>query len=100
MTLIVKEIKTGLKFSDHYEIEVAATSMGIARSRRKSFSKIARSQLQHCITLCSLNVSLDTIFDAQIVCTIPIESDITTQQEAFNTTSACLQPGKFYFLMQ
>jgi hypothetical protein len=44
MTLIVKEIKTGLNFSDHYEIEVAATSMGITHSRRKSFSKTARSQ--------------------------------------------------------
>ena len=41
MLLIVKEIKTGLKFGKHYEIEVAAMSMGIPRSRRKSFSKPA-----------------------------------------------------------
>ena len=39
MTLIVKEIKTGLNFSEHYAIEVAAMSMGIQRSRRKSFSE-------------------------------------------------------------
>lgn len=60
--------------------------------------------------LCSFNFSLDTIFDAQIVCISPSSlSDTTTTSKSLSdaatvlevlpnadTSNACLQPGKFY----
>ena len=95
-TLIVREIKTGLNFSEHYKIEVAAMSMGIQRSRRKTFSKPARSQYVMFYSLKMIELCIDTVFDSQLVCT----SNSPTDSSAI-TSSVCLQPGKiliqYYF---
>ena len=49
----MKEIKSGLNLGDHYEIEVTAMSMGIARSKRKTFSKTDIDHNHHIVLCCN-----------------------------------------------
>ena len=58
----MKEIKSGLNLGDHYEIEVTAMSMGIARSRRKAFSKTAIDH-NHYIVLCCNHLTFHYRYD-------------------------------------
>lgn len=51
MMLIVKEVKTGLKRSEHYVIEVASSSVGKDQNKSKTFRKCQLCSLKCIIYL-------------------------------------------------